>query len=177
VLSRPVAHGDVIYAGAGNDHVKAVRARDGEPLWRTPVRAQFTSDLLVTERHIYGVDGPFLFVGRAPTPARHLAAPPPITTWGRGARADLCVWQDLVRARFIAGVRSGGLQRLPRIAPCSRGRVRGAMRGKPLRDNALRAATAFGTIPASPVRARPSLRSSSRRTPCGRIASAADALR
>ncbi|HLL81006.1 MAG TPA: PQQ-binding-like beta-propeller repeat protein [Longimicrobium sp.] len=62
VLSSPVAHGDVIYAGAANDHVKAVRARDGEPLWRTPVRAQFTSDLLVTDRHIYGVDGPFLFV-------------------------------------------------------------------------------------------------------------------
>jgi outer membrane protein assembly factor BamB len=62
VLSSPVAHDGVIYAGAANDHVKAVRARDGEPLWRTPVRAQFTSDLLVTERHIYGVDGPFLFV-------------------------------------------------------------------------------------------------------------------
>jgi glucose dehydrogenase len=62
VLSSPVAYDGVIYAGAANDHVKAVRARDGETLWRTPVRAQFTSDLLVTERHIYGVDGPFLFV-------------------------------------------------------------------------------------------------------------------
>ncbi|HEX8455631.1 MAG TPA: PQQ-binding-like beta-propeller repeat protein [Longimicrobium sp.] len=62
VLSSPVAHGDVIYAGAPNDHVKAVRARDGAPVWSTPVRAQFTTDLLVTERHVYGVDGPFLFV-------------------------------------------------------------------------------------------------------------------
>jgi hypothetical protein len=46
----------------------------------------------------------------APSPARHLAAPPPITTWGRGARMDMCGaavlrgCHNLVGARFIAPV-------------------------------------------------------------------------
>lgn len=61
VLSSPEVYDDVVYAATGDDHLRAFRAEDGQPLWRTPVRAQFANDLLVTEDNIYGVDGPYLF--------------------------------------------------------------------------------------------------------------------
>ena len=62
VLSSPEAYDDVVYAAAGNDHLRAFRAEDGQTLWRTAVRALFANDLLVTEEHIYGVDGGYLHI-------------------------------------------------------------------------------------------------------------------
>ena len=62
VLSSPAVRDGIVYTGTGDDHLRALRASDGQPLWRTPVRAQFVDDLLVTARRVIGVDGPYLFV-------------------------------------------------------------------------------------------------------------------
>jgi outer membrane protein assembly factor BamB len=62
VLSSPAVRDGIVYTGTGDDHLRALRASDGQPLWRTPVRAQFVDDLLITEKRIIGVDGPYLFV-------------------------------------------------------------------------------------------------------------------
>ena len=67
VLSSPAVRDGTVYTGTGDDHLRALRASDGQPLWRTPVRAQFVDDLLVTEKRIIGVDGPYLFVFDRPT--------------------------------------------------------------------------------------------------------------
>lgn len=62
VLSSPAVYDGVVYADAGSCHLRALRASDGQVLWRTPYDGMFPNDVLVTEKHIVGVDGGYLHI-------------------------------------------------------------------------------------------------------------------
>jgi len=45
-------YGDVLYVDGGDEHIHALRARDGSVIWNAPFPSQATMDLLVTQRRI-----------------------------------------------------------------------------------------------------------------------------
>lgn len=57
VLTSPAVADDIVYADAGNYHLRALRASDGKLLWRTRYEGQFKDDLLITEHRIYAPGG------------------------------------------------------------------------------------------------------------------------
>ena len=56
-IISPTVAGDVVYHDGGNAYLYARRASDGTLLWRTKYDGQFTHDLAVTDRRIYGSIG------------------------------------------------------------------------------------------------------------------------
>lgn len=61
VLSSPEVYDSVVYADRGSRELGAFQVDDGKPLWRTPYNGMFPNDLLVTDKHIYGGDGNYLY--------------------------------------------------------------------------------------------------------------------